>query len=1024
MKRYFLLIAALLAVIITANAQKMLDLESNVFLDTLDTPTVDKTVTETENGYRVRYEFKKALILPDDVYSACDVWKFDGFFTSGAPSMPMYPYASDSFTIPTGCVASIQVVDEEWLLEESAPAPGRLPLCVSDTIGYSKSNISPVRTDLVGWYPTNSVIDNGTHSYKGIDIVNIGISPVQFDCVEGTAKVCKTLEYEISFSKALSSSTESSLDTDSEENNLAYYFEDPYLSATTINWEYERANANSDELSEDSTNNTIVVNTETTVPKYLIISVPTYKDAVETFATWKRKIGYNVTTVYQDSWVQGAVSEAIAKYDNLSYLLIVGNNNNVPGNKNPYSEIGRSVISDLNYACSDPYTSIIPEFSYGRIPVNTLEEATRVLNRIIKYEQEPDNSSDFYKSHLFLTSFLGSKGVATMRNSQTTYEISKYLEDKGLLTKNLFKNASDSVPLYWVDPGYDEDGIFCVPCPVPSSLRVPNFSWTASTSDIMDAINSGYSQVFYFGHGIDTAWGSPSFNTYNAYNLSNGNKCPVVFSMACLTCNYSTTGSLGEKFLTAPAGGALGVLGFTNNTYVGYTDVIATSLYNGIYPSPGFSSTISSIKDRMCFVTDYDLPTTTELGALQRLAITEIDDIFPTTGNSPMYKSYEASMFTLLGDPSMKICLSKPLSYVPNITTDGTNYIINVPNIFTTTIYNSKKLSVKNYKGKVTIPIGSSIIDSDATICIHKDGAIPYFWTPSTETSSMAKNKISENGLVKEDRIWKYSSDGFLSTGIPTDTDSDSEEPLKMYLNLKFSGITNIDDKDYYNCYVWKDDQDFNESTAILIAYMREDNGKVYVRYIPEAINLALDNDIELSPTSPVMDTETDNISIVSQYDVLVYDNSLSEGDSFYTLPEDNEFTHKMKVTNLSEKECMDKQYRVWTINQTDWYNNRYHYYENIGDIYGLIPFPSPIPYFYSFNQWDLEKVVDLDGNVIFETSKITSGVKNLTDDRIVTTKYFTLDGKAVTKPSQPGIYIKSTISASGVVTTEKAIVK
>jgi hypothetical protein len=460
---------------------------------------VDKTVTETENGYRVRYEFKKALILPDDVYSACDVWKFDGFFTSGAPSMPMYPYASDSFTIPTGCVASIQVVDEEWLLEESAPAPGRLPLCVSDTIGYSKSNVSPVRTDLVGWYPTNSVIDNGTHSYKGIDIVNIGISPVQFDCVEGTAKVCKTLEYEISFSKALSS---------------------------------------------------------------------------------------------------------------------------------------------------------------------------------------------------------------------------------------------------------------------------------------------------------------------------------------------------------------------------------------------------------------------------------------------------------------------------------------------------------------------------------------------STETSSMAKNKISENGLVKEDRIWKYYSDGFCNINSKNDSDPDNEELERMYLNLKFSGITNIDDKDYYNCYVWKDDQDFNESTAILIAYMREDNGKVYARYIPDAINLASDNDIELSPTSPVMDTMFDDIKVVSQYDVLVYDNSLSVGDCFYTLPEDSEYSHKMEVCKLTDEECLGRQYKVWTIKRTDLYNRYMYYYENIGDIYGLIPFPSPIPYYYSFNQWDLEKVVDLDGNVIFETSKITSGVKNLTDDRIVTTKYYTLDGKAVTKPYQPGIYIKSTISASGVVTTEKAIVK
>ena len=44
---------------------------------------------------------------------------------------------------------------------------------------------------------------------------------------------------------------------------------------------------------------------------------------------------------------------------------------------------------------------------------------------------------------------------------------------------------------------------------------------------------------------------------------------------------------------------------------------------------------------------------------------------------------------------------------------------------------------------------------------------------------------------------------------------------------------------EYSNCYVWKEEEEFSEENAILIAYMREENGKVYARYILGIDNIA-----------------------------------------------------------------------------------------------------------------------------------------------------------------------------------------
>ena len=90
--------------------------------------------------------------------------------------------------------------------------------------------------------------------------------------------------------------------------------------------------------------------------------------------------------------------------------------------------------------------------------------------------------------------------------------------------------------------------------------------WT--TQAIIDSVNKGRSIVNFIGHGSRTAWGSdatfPIFDINNALSLSNSEKLPFVFSVACLVGDFdwsSTQSCLMEAWMWNSNGGAIASYG-------------------------------------------------------------------------------------------------------------------------------------------------------------------------------------------------------------------------------------------------------------------------------------------------------------------------------------------------------------------------------------------------------------------------------------------------------------------------------
>ncbi len=304
-----------------ANAQRMLDIASGTFSPTLESPKVERTIVPTDNGYKVTYSFNKALLLPDDLFPSCELWKLDGFSANNMPEEPAYPYASDSFTVPAGHSAQVSLINQEWVEVKSEPAPARQPLLLSDTEGYTVDNVLPVKSTSE-WMPSQMVTDNGTRPYKNVGIINIGITPVQFNLASGNARICKTLEYEVTFTPQATTMTLAN----ESESATDLYFDDPYLSNATLNWEWEKEQSSVAPLAAG-----IQLPNVLHPPKeYLIISATAYKSAVEEFAKWKRTLGFNVTTKYQNTWKQEEIIDEILACENISYLLFIGNNLSSP----------------------------------------------------------------------------------------------------------------------------------------------------------------------------------------------------------------------------------------------------------------------------------------------------------------------------------------------------------------------------------------------------------------------------------------------------------------------------------------------------------------------------------------------------------------------------------------------------------------------------------------------------------------------------------------------------------------------
>jgi streptogramin lyase len=307
-------------------------------------------------------------------------------------------------------------------------------------------------------------------------------------------------------------------------------------------------------------------------PKLLIITDPSFLQQANQLASYKSSSGIT-STVVTTTWIydnyQGVdepekIRNCIKEYvevEGVNFVLIFGDAERVPVRyawiPDGYAdddevEDGSYVETDLYYADLDfdwdengdgkwgdvaggDMVEGVPDVYVGRLPVSSVDEAEAIVSKIMEYRAE----GSWFGRFLLI-------GTATFGN----YE-GEILKD--YIQQNFIWNNYTYTKLY---ESYGN----------------------LSSSRIFSEIDAGYGFVNYAGHGEITNWnlGLDLYTDTDASLQSNGNRLPMIFSMACLTSRFAGIDGIGEKFLINPNGGAIAYFGSTRVAW-GYIGATITS---------------------------------------------------------------------------------------------------------------------------------------------------------------------------------------------------------------------------------------------------------------------------------------------------------------------------------------------------------------------------------------------------------------------------------------------------------------
>ena len=371
----------------------------------------------------------------------------------------------------------------------------------------------------------------------------------------------------------------------------------------------------------------------------LILTHPDFRDAADLLAEWKRDKGI-LTSVFEvndgggpgpdtedeiDDFIEERFNECLVR---LSYVLLYGDAEFIPtfyavtvGSDTTGSDYAYSVIPQFLF-------DILPDVGVGRIPVDTLGQATTVANKVINYESDPPVAPSFYQTVSLAAEFQccrkdedgdplnNQPGTAQRTFTEVSEFVRSELLTQGYTVERIYEEKVDGgkpaadppVPGYLgnTTPRRYYDGTF-----LPADLGPGSgFAWDGSTQDVIDAFNEGRFLVQHRDHGWVGGWSTPRFNWNHIGSLNNGELLPVMFSVNCASGlfdnetaggDYDTTVNgvyFGERMLRKSDGGVVCMLGDTRNSPSWPNTALSKGFFDAVWPNtlPAFGGAASHVR--------------------------------------------------------------------------------------------------------------------------------------------------------------------------------------------------------------------------------------------------------------------------------------------------------------------------------------------------------------------------------------------------------------------------------------------
>lgn len=345
------------------------------------------------------------------------------------------------------------------------------------------------------------------------------------------------------------------------------------------------------------------------------------------------------------------------------------NNYENPAMPGQQAEIG----TDLYYVDVDG-NDVFPDIFIGRLSVDTVAQATDVVDKIIDYERTPPVNPAFYDNSPLVALFEDSNNwVGNDAQEDPTFRIIEFADSiQAFLTGTGYTAAEiyddDGAPMAPPQPGprWYENG-----SNLPNQLTINGgFGWAGATADIANAINNGSFLVTYDGHGGRERWVRPSFDAGDIAALANLDLTPVVLSLACETGWFDNerdrnwlnspdnSESFAESFLRRANNGAVGVIAASRVSW-DPNDFMMLGMFEAIWPDfapnppfgPGQLPDVQSGPLR-------------RLGQIDVFSKVYMATYYASTGNLGSLEFMTFELYHVLGDPEMPVWTQVPQTFV------------------------------------------------------------------------------------------------------------------------------------------------------------------------------------------------------------------------------------------------------------------------------------------------------------------------------------------------------------------------
>ena len=535
---------------------------------------------------------------------------------TGQEGLPKLPYSLKIISVPVGASVETNIriksqstinLMNRGISYKVIPAQPSVEKCVD------KKDVPFVINN--DYYNTNQRLNQNPVTVKEIGymrgnrLFEVAFYPVSYNPVTNDINVINSADVEISFVGGDYSATEE-------------------LKAKTSSFMFEGIAAKS---VFNYTNNTRT-SLENYPLGYVIVTPSNFLDTLEPFINWKKEQGYDVTiattetigstTTSIKNYMQGLWDAATAENPAPSYLLIVGDTQQVPAFTGS-TDSGH--VTDLNYVRLQG-TDYLPEMYYGRFSATSVSQLEPQVNKTLMYEKY-EFSDPSYLERATLIAGVDGSWAPTHGNGTLYYG-----------SQNYFNSAH----------GFDA-----------TTYEYPASG--SSASAIISDVNAGLGFLNYTAHGSETTWHDPQMTISNINSFSNDEMYPVVVGNCCLTNHFNTATCFGEAWLRA-SNGAVIYIGGTNSTYwdedywwsVGHFTPTSTS-------TPSFASTGHGTYDGLFH----------EHGeAFEDWAHTAggmiVTGNMTVQGSSSTRKNYYWEIYSIMGDPSLMPYMGQPDAQTPD----------------------------------------------------------------------------------------------------------------------------------------------------------------------------------------------------------------------------------------------------------------------------------------------------------------------------------------------------------------------